>query len=517
MIRRIRLLAIVSMLATSASCVWIVQGGWIAKVDSEAAGTLGAVESPIKAFMLDGSIVTYPAGARVTRDSILGPGKRFTLGLVDTSEVAALSLDSVVGVEAFHARVNAEATVLATLAATALGTVGAAGLAVAIFGSCPTFYASTEQGGLLQAEGFSFSIAPLLEARDLDALRLRPDGDGTLRLELRNEALETHYLNHLEVVAVDHAPGVRAIPDHRGMPLGVRDGMRPVTARDGSGRDVLSQVAEEDGRAFSSAEARFRSVTAGDYRDHVELTFDRPEGNEAVVVLRVRNSLLTTVLFYDLMLGRAGAAALDWIGRDMAGIGTVVELGKWFQGAMGMTVSVHDGREWVEVGRVPDVGPIAWEEMGVGVPLPPAGPVQVRLGFLADAWRIDQVTLARPGRLSGTARLPVARLLQDGSSVESDALARIAAPDDAYLPTYPGTTAQLEFDPPPLEPGLERSYLLSSQGYYTEWVRSTWIRDAERLTPFRPGEGTVGELMRLWLSKKESFESAFYESRIPVR
>src|SRR6266571_2568880 len=40
----------------------------------------------------------------------------------------------------------------------------------ACFGSCPTFYVTDGRGPVLQAEGFSSSIAPSLEARDLDAL-----------------------------------------------------------------------------------------------------------------------------------------------------------------------------------------------------------------------------------------------------------------------------------------------------------------------------------------------------------
>jgi hypothetical protein len=44
---------------------------------------------------------------------------------------------------------------------------------------------------VLHAEAFSYSIAPLLEARDVDRLATQPDADGHLRIEVRNEALET--------------------------------------------------------------------------------------------------------------------------------------------------------------------------------------------------------------------------------------------------------------------------------------------------------------------------------------
>ena len=75
----------------------------------------------------------------------------------------------------------------------------------------------------------------------------------------------------------------------------------------------------------------------------------------------------------------------------------------------------------------------------------------------------------------------------------------------------------LEFMPPPPEPGLARSYMLASQGYYSEWIRSDWIRNADQAVKFQPGDDTVETLMKLWLSKKDSFEAAFYSSRIPVQ
>src|SRR5580765_3584484 len=47
----------------------------------------------------------------------------------------------------------------------------------ACFGSCPTFYVSDGKDAVLQAEGFSSSVAPSLEARDVDALyRVHPVG-----------------------------------------------------------------------------------------------------------------------------------------------------------------------------------------------------------------------------------------------------------------------------------------------------------------------------------------------------
>jgi len=87
----------------------------------------------------------------------------------------------------------------------------------AIFGSCPTVY--SDNGAVDEAELFSNSIAPLFEARDVDRLRAQPDSKGILRLEIRNEAMETHYINHLQLFEVQHAADEFVLPDTQGHPV----------------------------------------------------------------------------------------------------------------------------------------------------------------------------------------------------------------------------------------------------------------------------------------------------------
>jgi len=51
----------------------------------------------------------------------------------------------------------------------------------------------------LKAEGFSSSIAPPLEADDIDLLlNVKPE-NGELSIEMRNEALETHVVRYINI------------------------------------------------------------------------------------------------------------------------------------------------------------------------------------------------------------------------------------------------------------------------------------------------------------------------------
>lgn len=66
----------------------------------------------------------------------------------------------------------------------------------ACFGSCPTFYVWDGKRMQVQAEGFSASIAPALEERDIDALYRAKPPNRNLEVWITNEALETHVIRY---------------------------------------------------------------------------------------------------------------------------------------------------------------------------------------------------------------------------------------------------------------------------------------------------------------------------------
>src|SRR5678816_2756641 len=116
-----------------------------------------ATESAVKAHLLDGSTVIYPTGFFINGKAVVkrGTARRYSIGTLSSTDAGPIPLDSVVGMEAYGTKYNVPASVVATVGGLALGTVAAAGLAVAIFGSCPTFYSDSAGTELLQGEGFS--------------------------------------------------------------------------------------------------------------------------------------------------------------------------------------------------------------------------------------------------------------------------------------------------------------------------------------------------------------------------
>ena len=503
---------ILAMLSIPA-CVIMTGKAEVAPVDLATPVTL---TTPVKAHLRDGSTVLYRSGVTVAAESLAGPGMRYGLTLADSAPVTAVAIADVAGMESFR-RVTEPVTsiTLSLLGTAALGALTAA-VAVAIFGSCPTVYSDSAGRQLLEAEGFSYSIAPLFEARDVDRLRALPDARGQVRLEVRNEAAETHFLNQLELLDVEHLPGETVVPDPEGRPVAARSVVPLARVLDRAGRDVAPLLAAADGQLFASDTGRVRSATAGDLYDDLTFTLPATPADSALVVLRLRNSLLTTVLFYDVMIRAQGARALDWMGADLADLGSVVELGRWYRREMGLKVEVERAGAWTEVAWIRDVGPIAFEEVGIAVPVAPGVPTRVRLVFPADSWRIDALGVGSGLRRPTYRRVALAAALgRDGADIPA-VREQLGAPDASYLETRPGQYFTAVFEAGPAPAGT-RTLLLATQGYYTEWLRPSWLRPAAAPTRFVPDSTSLGQALAIWRVSRDSLERQFEATRIPVR
>ena len=395
---RLRLLALLALLP---ACFLVRR----VQVDEVRAPVRDSVQvsTAVKAHLVDGTTVLYPNGVVVQHDRLVGTGQRYGLRLQFVEVVQSVPVDSVVGMESFRPTRDGIATVGLSLVATTIGGLAIGAAAAAIFGSCPTFYSDSAGNQVLEAEGFSYSIAPLFEARDVDRLRARVGPDGKVRLEVRNEALETHYINRLELIESVHRPSEVVMPSPEGEPLALSNLVAATGARDGSGRNVTPLLEAADGSTFASDTTRLTTATINDHLDHIDLVFPPATGDSLALLFRLRNSLLNTVLLYDVMLGSRGGRALDWQARDLSRLEPALALGTWYSAKMGLTILLPEGSGFREVGKVRDTGPIAWKDVAVTIPRVTGDSIRVRLEFPLDNWRIDRVALA------SSVRRPVSR------------------------------------------------------------------------------------------------------------
>ena len=515
---------VVLPLAFVVSACFIYRNVQVLPVERPAApGDSVTVITPVKAHLVDGSTVVFRRGVRVVGNTVSGEGTRYSLTLQDSSALASLSLDSVVGMESFRTVVDGPKTVLVSTLATFGAFAAAIGIACAIdpkcFGSCPTYYSDSAGTLVLEAEGFSYSVAQLFEARDVDRLRFSTGPDGVVRLEVRNEAFETHFINHLELLEVRHASDETVLPDELNRPFVVRDIVAVARARDRLGRSVREVLSAPDGEVYRTDARLLDRARVGDLEDAIELAVPAPpQADSVVVVLRLRNSLLNTILFYDIMLGDPGARSLDWVGRDLQQVGPAVELAQWYQKKMGMQVAVRAAAGFREVAHLKDTGPVAWKDVAIVVPVLERDSVRIRLSFPADNWRIDRVAVATNYRRPIPVVHALSAVIDAAGQADTTARASLVAADARYLETTAGQRFTAAFEVEAESPAdVRRTFLLASQGYYTEWVRRGWLVAPRANRTFVPSDTALAEAIARWRVTQDTLEARFMATRVPVR
>lgn len=470
------------------------------------AATLDRQAAYLKAHLKNGDVLVLDPWS-VDTATVRGQGTRLNANrsIVDSGALA-IALDSVALFET-NVLHKTTPTALTVITGISVGvTVFCLTNTKACFGSCPTFYASDGHGDLLQAEGFSASVAPALEATDVDALfRARPTGrDFTLRMT--NEALETHVVRYVRVLAAARPPGGRVFATPAGVFRGATDLTAPSACR-GAGDDCTRAVAAfDDVPRVSTSDSTDLAA-----KETVDLEFAVAPGGDLGLVLAARQSLVSTFLFYQGLayLGRqAGTylAALDRAGplaRSIAG-GPGRLLGRI------EVLVANDAGDWVAAGEMGETGPLATDVKIV--PLPDAGgrSVRVRLRMARGAWRIDWVALARLGAVVEPRRLAPRTVW--GNHLDTATVQAWLGDTTRALVAEPGDEVRLTFQ----LPGADHELFLETRGYYLEWMRQEWLAEENAGRAAEMFFDPAGALRRLapeYARRAGDLERAFWSSR----
>jgi len=373
------------------------------------------------------------------------------------------------------------------------------------FGSCPTFYVWDGERLSLMAEGFSASIAPSLEATDVDALwRARPRGR-TVEIVMRNEALETHVVRSLRLLVASRGGG-RVMQAVDGTYRRVTDLRSPRRAVGPEG-DAADRLARADGDERASAAD---SVDLGAH-ERIRLDFGPVVGGGLGLAVTHRQTLVMTYLLYQTLAWMGGSAG-EHLARFERGDGDWVKMAGGMGRALGpVEVQVREpGGAWRTVGEIDETGPIAPDVHLV--PLPPLPPgSELSLWLARGHWRLDAVALARIGERVEPLVLEPALAVRDslgGPSVDRAALG------GAPLVTLPGQSVIYRFELP--KPAESCELFLESRGYYLEWVREPWLRQedpASLVSLLMDPRGALRRLAPAFKRQEAELERAFWGSR----
>lgn len=378
----------------------------------------------------------------------------------------------------------------------------------ACFGSCPTFYVSDGERPLLQAEGFSASIAPALEARDVDALyRARPTARD-LEVRMTNEALETHVVRYVRVLAAPRLPGSRvfATPGDRFVAASELAAPDACTAPEGDCRRALHDF---DGAERSSWADSNDLAT----KETLDLEFAHPPDGRRGLVVASRQTLMTTYLVYQ-GLAFMGHSAVEWLAALERGGTPAIAAARGMGDALGWieVLTQDEHGEWAVVGVTGETGPIATDVKLVPLPAARPGPLHVKLRLTRGAWRLDWVSLAALGPEVEPLRLEPFEVRRAG--VSDEAARQLLLDSAKVLTTLPGDAYTLMYRLP--EDFENYELFLESRGYYLEWMRSEWLAEenhARAAQMLLNPHAALRALAPAYKRQEAGMDSVFWRSR----
>lgn len=499
-------LALVVSLVLSVACIHRVERR---VVPADQAATLDGKSAYLKAHLRNGYVYLLSAwhadsGGRV----ITGTGQLFDLNRTAVGTGAfRFPSDSVALFETNVLRKSGATTALTVMAGV---TAIVAGICAAnpksCFGSCPTFYAPDSTGrAVLQAEGFSASIAPALEATDVDMLYSSRPGNRDFTIHVTNEALETHVIRRANLLALARPAGGRVLATPGGAFLQATHFTAPASCTASEG-DCRTAVARFDGVQRSSLTDSLDLGT----KETIDLTFDSLPPGRLGLVVASRQTLLTTYLLYQ-ALAYLGEDAGAFLASLESGGPQAVQRARAISDVLGridvMVPGAGDG--WDSVGAMGETGPIAVDTKVV--PLP-GRTTRVRLRLTQGLWRIEYVALVSLGDSLVPLRL-APQVVRRGSTIDRQATEALTT-GHSPLTTFPGDAYDLVYRLPAKPERYD--LFLESRGYYLEWLRREWLAEANPVRAarlaFDPG-GMLRELAPQFKAVEPELEHLFWSSR----
>jgi len=386
----------------------------------------------------------------------------------------------------------------------------------ACFGSCPTFYINEEDDfHYSDAEGFSNAISPSLEYSDIDALQEVDLNDSVFSITMKNEALETHCINDVLLLAYPKLDNQR-IYQSPSNDFYLCENNYLLTKAEGKEGDITHLIDKDDRmERFSLSDPNNLSS-----KEELYLEFDAIQESEQLgLILNFRQTMMTTYLIYSAM-GYMGNEVGDIFARIENDKNTKEKLGNKIEKELGnIDIYVWNDRLsiWDYQSGFNETGPIAINRQFIPLKYNGASSkVKVKIILNSGLWRIDYAALTNIKEKVEPIAISPSTILNKGK-LDTKALKSLTA-EDEYLISMPGSAFKFEFHLPKADTDYE--LFLYSKGYYLEWMREHWLKDKDLFKLKELIDNPEKFLKReaeLYKEYETTMESEFWNSKIDTK
>ena len=348
----------------------------------------------------------------------------------------------------------------------------------ACFGSCPTFYTNPQSNiHNADAEGFSNAISPSMAYTDIDDLSHETAvNDSVFDLFMKNEALETHCVKSLQILAIEKGED-KVYQSNEDRFYQVSDTLEMLSAL-GSEGDIRPLIESSDlNERFSLAD----SVNLSS-KEELYFTFsDTTNVSELGLIIGFRQTLMTTYFIYSAM-GYMGDKVGEYFAEIENSGDAIQQLKNGLKEELGniqVYVWSDNENEWQDQGGFYETGPIAINQQIIKIKNRSIFGKELKFKVVLNKglWRIDNVHLAAiksevyPVKISASS---VWKNNQNFTETMDDLESR------GSIISMPGDEFKFQFKLP--NPNASYALFLQSEGYYLEWMRESWLKEKNILT-----------------------------------
>lgn len=336
-------------------------------------------------------------------------------------------------------------------------------IAAALKSSCPFISAWDGKDFSLQGEIYGGSIYPQLERKDYLALKMAPASDNSLQIKITNELKERQYTDHVQLWELTHPAGTRIMVDEYGKLRTVYAPQLPTKALLNNHLDILPALEKANDYKISAMD----DTSTTDGQNEVTLRFKRPPGvNNGKLVLALKNSYFLDLLYGELAKG-FGIYYASYMKEQKKK--TREELLRWVKEQhIPLEIAVKTSTGWQTITALTTVGPLAFRETAIEIPLPEnrTDQIEIRLQSGFQFWEIDYAAMDFTAPVDFTINKlePVSAIDEKGNNV----LSLLSKEDGKYLDQPQiGNAATIRFlAASATEKGKEKTYILETKGYY---------------------------------------------------
>lgn len=262
------------------------------------------------------------------------------------------------------------------------------GIFLAIVCNCPHAYTFDGDSYNFTNTLFTGATAKNLERYDYTILEDYSPSSTAYDIILKNDENESHYIDMLDLIIVEHDANVEILHSQEGQIFGVSSPISPIQVLDANNSNITSSFIEKDNLTYQFDNIEEKKMV------NAYATFEKPEDvPNAKLILSVKNTQWGGIV-YETFGSMLGNNYSNWVEKNHQR-SQETALKEMKDAGVPLTISVKNNGKWVEMETINLVGEVNYKSLVVPLKkeLLTESNIEVRLQAGFKFWEVDYLAM----------------------------------------------------------------------------------------------------------------------------